>query len=103
MKAACEACRRTTRDSLYVREATGPRNVSACTLRPLTAGKRPAPPGTPDTLWQRLRVEKNGQKLDLTRLSRTSLFALASTSTHNVHFDDPRWRPGRSRWSSTRW
>jgi len=48
-------------------------------------------------------VEKNGQKLDLTRLSRTSLFALASTSTHNVHFDDPRWRPGRSRWSSTRW
>ena len=60
--------------------------------RPLivvAAGRRPAPPGTPDTLWRRLRVEKDGQKIDLTRLSRNSLFVLAPTSTHNVHLDDP--------------
>ena len=55
----------------------------------LAAGKRPAPPGTPDTLWQRLRVEKDGQKVDLSRLSRNALFVLDPTSTHNIHFDDP--------------
>jgi pimeloyl-ACP methyl ester carboxylesterase len=55
----------------------------------LAAGKRPAPPGTPDTLWQRLRVEKDGQKVDLSRLSRNALFVLAPTSTHNIHFDEP--------------
>ena len=55
----------------------------------LGAGKRPAPPGTPDTLWNRLRVEKDGQKVDLSRLSRNALFVLATTSTHNIHFDDP--------------
>lgn len=55
----------------------------------LAAGKRPAPPGTPDTLWQRLRVEKDGQKVDLSRLSRNALFVLAQNSTHNIHFDDP--------------
>jgi len=55
----------------------------------LAAGKRPPPPGTPDTLWNRLRVEKDGQKVDLSRLSQNALFALAPTSTHNIHFDDP--------------
>jgi hypothetical protein len=55
----------------------------------LAAGKRATPPGTPDTLWQRLRVEKDGQKVDLSRLSRNAIFVLASGSTHNIHFDDP--------------
>ena len=55
----------------------------------LAAGKRPAPPGTPDTLWRRLRVEKDGQKIDLTQLSRNSRFVLSPGSTHNVHLDDP--------------
>jgi pimeloyl-ACP methyl ester carboxylesterase len=55
----------------------------------LAAGRRPPPPGTPDTLWRRLRTEKDGQKVDLSRLSRNALFALAPTSTHNIHFDDP--------------
>lgn len=55
----------------------------------LAAGKRPAPPGAPDTLWRRLRTEKDGQKVDLTRLSRNALFVLASASAHNIHFDDP--------------
>jgi pimeloyl-ACP methyl ester carboxylesterase len=55
----------------------------------LAAGKRPAPPGTSDTLWNRLRVEKDGQKIDLSRLSRNALFVLDPTSTHNIHFDDP--------------
>jgi pimeloyl-ACP methyl ester carboxylesterase len=60
--------------------------------RPLivvAAGRRPAPPGTPDTLWRRLRLEKDEQKVDLARLSRNSLFVLATGSTHNVHLDDP--------------
>jgi pimeloyl-ACP methyl ester carboxylesterase len=55
----------------------------------LAAGKRETPPGTPDTLWQRLRVEKDGQKVDLSRLSQNSLFVLDPASTHNIHFDDP--------------
>ena len=54
----------------------------------LAAGKRPAPPGTADTLWQRLRVEKDGQKVDLSRLSRNSMFVLDPSSTHNIQIDD---------------
>ena len=40
-------------------------------------------------MWNRLRVEKDGQKVDLSRLSRNALFVLAPTSTHNIHVDDP--------------
>ena len=54
----------------------------------LAAGKRPTPPGTPDTLWQRLRVEKDGQKIDLSRLSRNALFVLDPTSGHDIHIED---------------
>jgi pimeloyl-ACP methyl ester carboxylesterase len=54
----------------------------------LAAGKRPAPPGTADTLWNRLRVEKDGQKIDLSRLSRNSMFVLDPSSTHNIQIDD---------------
>ena len=50
----------------------------------LAAGKRPAPPGTADTLWNRLRVEKDGQKIDLSRLSRNSMFVLDPSTTHNI-------------------
>jgi len=54
----------------------------------LAAGRRPPPPGTPDTLWQRLRVEKDGQKIDLSRLSRNALFVLDPTSGHDIQTDD---------------
>jgi pimeloyl-ACP methyl ester carboxylesterase len=54
----------------------------------LAAGKRPAPPGTADTLWQRLRVEKDGQQIDLSRLSRNALFVVDPTSGHDIHIED---------------
>ena len=55
----------------------------------LAAGKRPTPPGTPDTLWRRLRVEKDGQRMDLSRLSRNAMFILDPTSGHDIHIADP--------------
>ena len=54
------------------------------------AGKRPPPPDTPDSLWNRLRVEKDGQRIDLSRLSRNSRFILDASSTHEIQRDDPR-------------
>jgi pimeloyl-ACP methyl ester carboxylesterase len=54
----------------------------------LAAGKRPAPPDTPDTLWNRLRVEKDGLRIDLSRLSRNARFVLDPSSGHSIHTED---------------
>ena len=54
------------------------------------AGQRPAPPGTTEEFWSELRWEKDGQKIDLSRLSTNSKFILDPSSGHNIHFDNPR-------------
>ena len=56
----------------------------------LAAGKRPAPPGTSDDLWSQLRVEKDGQRIDLSRLSSNSKFVLDPSSGHNIHTENPQ-------------
>ena len=76
-------------EAIHRARAANPVPLGDRPLVVLAAGRRPAPPGTPDSLWKRLRVEKDGQKIDLSRLSRNALFVLAPTSTHSIHFDDP--------------
>jgi pimeloyl-ACP methyl ester carboxylesterase len=55
----------------------------------LGAGVRPAPPGTPDSLWRDLRRERDEQVRELTTLSRNSRFVLSPNSTHDMPSDDP--------------
>jgi pimeloyl-ACP methyl ester carboxylesterase len=74
--------------SIYLSRLAKPVPFGDRPLIVLAAGKRPAPPGTADTLWNRLRVEKDGQKIDLSRLSRNSRFVLDPSSTHNIQIDD---------------
>ena len=35
-------------------------------------------------------MEKDGQKIDLSRLSKNSKFVLDPSSTHNIHGDNPQ-------------
>ena len=55
----------------------------------LGAGVRPAPPGTPDSLWRELRRERDEQVRELIGLSRNSKFILSPNSTHDMPTDDP--------------
>ena len=55
----------------------------------LGAGKRPAPPGTSDSLWNVLRAERDEQVRDLAGLSRNSKFVLDPSSAHAIQQDNP--------------
>jgi pimeloyl-ACP methyl ester carboxylesterase len=37
-----------------------------------------------------MRIEKDGQRVDLSRLSRNSRFILDPTSGHAIHIDNPQ-------------
>ena len=54
----------------------------------LAAGKRPAPPGMSEDQYAPLRVERDGQLIDLSRLSGNSKFILDPTSSHAIHIDN---------------
>ena len=56
----------------------------------LGAGKRPAPPGTSDEVWAQMRIEKDGLRIDLSRLSNNSRFVLDPQSTHAIHMENPQ-------------
>ena len=56
----------------------------------LAGGKKSAPPGTSEELWAQLRVEKDGQRIDLSRLSSNSKFVLDPASGHAIHIDNPQ-------------
>lgn len=56
----------------------------------LAAGRRSRPPGTSEELWAQLRVEKDGQKIDLSRLSSNSRFVLDASSGHAIQLDNPQ-------------
>jgi pimeloyl-ACP methyl ester carboxylesterase len=75
---------------MHLARRANPESLGDRPLIVLAAGKRPAPPGTADSLWNRLRVEKDGQKIDLSRLSKNSKFVLDPSSTHNIHGDNPQ-------------
>jgi pimeloyl-ACP methyl ester carboxylesterase len=55
----------------------------------IAAGRRPAPPGTPDSLWRELRREKEEQFRDLALLSRNARFVVDSASGHQIPGENP--------------
>ncbi|MEW5974575.1 MAG: alpha/beta hydrolase [Acidobacteriota bacterium] len=66
-------------------------NAGSLGTRPLivlAAGKRPAPPGISEEQWTQLRIERDGQLIDLSRLSGNSKFILDPSSTHAIHIDN---------------
>jgi pimeloyl-ACP methyl ester carboxylesterase len=75
---------------LYLSRKANPVPFGDRPLIVLAAGKRPAPPGTSDELWAQMRIEKDGQKIDLSRLSNNSKFVLDPLSTHAIHIDNPQ-------------
>jgi len=74
----------------YLSRKANPEPFGERPLIVVSAGKRPAPPGTSDSLWSVLRVEKDGQKMDLSRLSRNSRFILDPSSGHGIPTDNPK-------------
>jgi len=75
---------------LYLSRKANPEPLGKRPLIVLGAGKRPAPPGTPEDLWAQLRVEKDGQRIDLSRLSSNSKFVLDPASSHAIQIDNPQ-------------
>jgi pimeloyl-ACP methyl ester carboxylesterase len=75
---------------IYLSRQANPEPLGNRPLIVLAAGKRPAPPGTSDELWSQLRVEKDGQRIDLARLSRNSKFILDPSSRHEIQIDNPQ-------------
>jgi pimeloyl-ACP methyl ester carboxylesterase len=75
---------------LYLSRKANPVPFGERPLIVLAAGKRPAPPGTSDELWAQMRIEKDGQRIDLSRLSNNSKFVLDPLSAHAIHMDNPQ-------------
>lgn len=75
---------------IYLVRKANPEPLGNRPLIVLAAGRRPAPPGTSEDLWTQLRVEKDGQKIDLSRLSSNSKFVLDASSSHAIHIDNPQ-------------
>ena len=75
---------------LYLARKANPVPFGDRPLIVLGAGKRPAPPGTSDSLWAQMRIEKDGQRIDLSRLSNNSKFVLDPLSAHAIHLDNPQ-------------
>jgi pimeloyl-ACP methyl ester carboxylesterase len=75
---------------IYLSAARNPVPLGDRPLIILVAGKRSAPPGTPDALWKELRHENDSLKRRLTDLSRNSKFILDPLSGHAIHHDNPQ-------------
>jgi pimeloyl-ACP methyl ester carboxylesterase len=75
---------------IYVSRKTNPEPFGNRPLIVLGAGKRSAPPGTSEELWTQFRVEKDGQKIDLSRLSSNSKFVLDPSSGHDMPSENPQ-------------
>lgn len=74
---------------LYLSRKANPEALGKRPLIVLVAGKGSPPPGTSEELWAQLRVEKDGQKIDLSRLSSNSKLVLDPSSGHNIHTSNP--------------
>jgi pimeloyl-ACP methyl ester carboxylesterase len=75
---------------IYLSRKLNPEPLGKRPLIVLAAGKGSAPPGTSEELWAQLRVEKDGQKIDLSRLSRNSRFVLVPSSGHAIQINNPQ-------------
>lgn len=75
---------------IFLTRKSNPQSLGSRPLIVLAAGKGAAPPGTSEELWAQLKVEKDGQKIDLSRLSSNSRFILDAASGHNIEIDNPQ-------------
>jgi pimeloyl-ACP methyl ester carboxylesterase len=75
---------------IYLSRKANPQPLGNRPLIVLGAGRRPAPPGTADDFWSHLRTEKDGQRIDLARLSRNAKFILDPSSGHEIQTDNPQ-------------
>ena len=75
---------------IYLSRLANPEPLGDRPLIVLAAGKQPAPPGTSEELWTRLREEKDEQKADLARLSRNSKLIRDPSSGHDIQIDNPQ-------------
>ncbi|HEV8715426.1 MAG TPA: alpha/beta hydrolase [Candidatus Binatia bacterium] len=73
---------------IYLARRSNPDPLGTRPLVVLAAGKRPAPPGMSEDQWTQLRVERDGQLIDLSRLSGNSKFILDPSSSHAIHIDN---------------
>jgi pimeloyl-ACP methyl ester carboxylesterase len=74
---------------IYLSRQANPQPLGNRPLIVLAAGKQPAPPGTSEDLWNKLKQEKDEQKADLARLSSNSKLIRDPSSGHNIHTDNP--------------
>jgi pimeloyl-ACP methyl ester carboxylesterase len=75
--------------ALHVSRQRNPVPLADRPLIVIGAGKRPAPPGTSDSLWAILRQERDSQVSELAGLSRNSQFFLDTASGHGIPKDNP--------------
>jgi pimeloyl-ACP methyl ester carboxylesterase len=75
--------------ALFDARRANPQPLGDRPLFVLSAGRRPAPPGTSDSLWRELKREKEAQAPDLATLSRNARFVVDSASGHQIPSDNP--------------
>jgi pimeloyl-ACP methyl ester carboxylesterase len=76
-------------ERLYMARRQTPQPLADKPVYVLGAGKRPAPPGTSDSLWALLRPERDAQVKDIAGISRNSKFTLDPASGHAIQQDNP--------------
>ncbi len=74
---------------MYLSRKLDPEPLRKRPLIVLAGGRKSLPPGTSEELFAQLRVEKDGQKIDLSRLSSNSRFVLDPSSGHAIQINNP--------------
>ena len=75
--------------AVYENRRRNPQPLGERPMIVIAAGRRPAPPGTSDSLWRELRREREEQLRDLALLSRNSRFVVDSASGHQIPGENP--------------
>ena len=78
---------------MYLSSIKNPQQLKNRPLIVLGAGKRKAPPGTPDRQWNELKDERDKQLRELVNLSGNSKFIHDPQSGHLIHYDHPEIIP----------
>jgi pimeloyl-ACP methyl ester carboxylesterase len=77
-------------ERLYLARRQTPQPLGDKPVYVIGAGKRPAPPGTTDSLWALLRPERDAQVKDIAGISRNSKFVLDPASGHAIQQENPQ-------------
>src|SRR5262245_24116487 len=75
---------------MFLSRQANPEPLGDRPLIVLGAGRRPAPPGTSEEVWKKLREEKEEQVKGQAQLSRNSKFVRDPASGHNIQADNPK-------------